>query len=72
MTWSDPATRGRLSPDELLTNVMIYWLTQTIGSSMRFYVPATAPSLDPGEAITAPASAGTAAESEPASTPSDT
>ena len=56
LTWSDPATRDRLSPDELLTNVMIYWLTQTIGSSMRFYVPATAPPLGPGEAITAPAS----------------
>lgn len=34
---------------------MIYWLTQTIGSSMRYYVPATAPPLGPGEAITAPA-----------------
>ena len=56
LTWSDPATRGRLSPDELLTNVMIYWLTETIGSSMRFYVPATEPPLGPGEAITAPAS----------------
>jgi pimeloyl-ACP methyl ester carboxylesterase len=56
LTWSDPATRDRLSPDELLTNLMIYWLTQTIGSSMRFYVPATAPPLGPGEAITAPAS----------------
>jgi len=56
LTWSDPATRDRLSPDGLLTNVMIYWLTQTIGSSMRFYVPATEPPLGPGEAITAPAS----------------
>jgi pimeloyl-ACP methyl ester carboxylesterase len=55
LTWSDPATRGKLSPDDLLTNVMIYWLTQTIGSSMRYYVPATAPPLGPGEAITAPA-----------------
>ncbi len=54
LTWSDPATRDRLSPDELLTNVMIYWLTQTIGSSMRYYVPATAAPLNPGEAITAP------------------
>jgi len=56
LTWSDPATRDRLSPDELLTNVMIYWLTETIGSSMRYYVPATEPPLGPGEAITAPAS----------------
>jgi len=43
----------RVSPDELLTNVMIYWLTQTIGSSVRYYVPATAAPLNPGEAITA-------------------
>jgi len=56
LTWSDPATRDRLSPDDLLTNVMIYWLTQTIGSSMRWYVPATRPPLGPGEAITAPTS----------------
>jgi hypothetical protein len=57
LTLSDPATQDRLSPDELLTNVMIYWLTQTIGSSMRFYVPATEPPLRLGEAITAPTSA---------------
>jgi pimeloyl-ACP methyl ester carboxylesterase len=56
LTWSDPVTRDRLSPDELLTNVMIYWLTQTIGSSMRLYVPATAAPLGAGEAITAPTS----------------
>lgn len=56
LTWSDPATRDRLSPDDLLTNVMIYWLTQTIGSSMRWYVPATEPPLSLGEAITAPTS----------------
>jgi len=33
-SWSDgfPFTR-----DEILTNVMIYWLTHTIGSSMRMY-----------------------------------
>jgi pimeloyl-ACP methyl ester carboxylesterase len=52
LTWSDPATRDRLSPDDLLTNVMIYWLTQTIGSSMRLYTPATAAGLGPGGAIT--------------------
>jgi pimeloyl-ACP methyl ester carboxylesterase len=56
LTWSDPVTRGRLSRVDLLTNVMIYWLTETIGSSMRLYVPATEPPLGSGEAITAPAS----------------
>ena len=38
-TWSD--CHGNLesvyTKDELLTNVMIYWVTQTIGSSMRYY-----------------------------------
>lgn len=37
--WSD--CRGDLesvfTKDELLTNIMIYWVTQTIGSSARFY-----------------------------------
>jgi pimeloyl-ACP methyl ester carboxylesterase len=56
LTWSDPATRDRLSPDDLLTNVMIYWLTETIGSSIRLYVPATAAGLGPGQAVTAPTS----------------
>ena len=37
LTWSDPATRERMSPDDLLTTVMLYWCTQTIGSSMRMY-----------------------------------
>ncbi|NEA30578.1 epoxide hydrolase family protein [Streptomyces sp. SID13031] len=37
LTWSDPATRTGLSDDDLLTTVMIYWCTQTIGSSMRLY-----------------------------------
>lgn len=30
----DPA---ELTPDEILTNVTIYWLTETIGSAMRMY-----------------------------------
>ncbi len=37
--WSDchGAVESRFPKDELLTNVMIYWSTQTIGSSMRRY-----------------------------------
>jgi len=36
--WTDRGdTEMRLSKDELLTNIMIYWLTQTINSSMRTY-----------------------------------
>jgi pimeloyl-ACP methyl ester carboxylesterase len=33
-SWSD---RFRFTEDEILTNVTIYWLTATIGSSMRMY-----------------------------------
>ncbi|HUP60897.1 MAG TPA: epoxide hydrolase [Thermoanaerobaculia bacterium] len=34
--WADP--RSALSRDELLTNVTIYWITNTIGSSVRLYL----------------------------------
>ncbi|MGW6276808.1 epoxide hydrolase family protein [Kribbella sp. NPDC055071] len=33
--WSDPASE--ISRDHLLTNVMLYWLTRTAGSSARIY-----------------------------------
>jgi microsomal epoxide hydrolase len=38
-TWSDCGgdVERRFTKDELLTNVMIYWVTQTIGSSVRLY-----------------------------------
>ena len=37
--WSDCGgdVETRFTKDELLTNIMIYWLTGTIGSSMRMY-----------------------------------
>ena len=37
--WSDcdGDVESRFTKDELLTNVMIYWMTQTIGSSIRQY-----------------------------------
>ena len=37
--WTDNDGRldGAVSKDELLTNIMIYWLTETINSSMRTY-----------------------------------
>lgn len=34
-SWSDP--RSTIDRDVLLTNVMLYWLTQTAGSSARLY-----------------------------------
>ncbi len=38
-TWSDCGgdVESRFSRDELLTNIMIYWATQTINSSVRLY-----------------------------------
>jgi len=35
--WSDSADGEAFTKDEILTNVMIFWLTGTIGSSMRMY-----------------------------------
>jgi pimeloyl-ACP methyl ester carboxylesterase len=59
--WSDcnGDIESRFSKDELLTNIMIYWVTQSINSSMRHYyysrqkinIPAT---LKEGEHITIP------------------
>jgi pimeloyl-ACP methyl ester carboxylesterase len=37
--WADPASR--LSRDALLTNVTLYWVTNTIGSSVRLYQEST-------------------------------
>jgi pimeloyl-ACP methyl ester carboxylesterase len=56
LTWSDPATRGRLDPDDLITTVMIYWATQTIGSSTRLYTPGSGPPPGPSDLITVPTS----------------
>jgi pimeloyl-ACP methyl ester carboxylesterase len=58
--WSDCGgdVESRFSKDTLLTNVMIYWVTRTINSSMRRYFesrhnPAPDP-LKPGERIETP------------------
>jgi pimeloyl-ACP methyl ester carboxylesterase len=56
LSWSDPATRPRLPGDDLITTVMIYWATQTIGSSIGLYTPQSEAPLGPGDLITAPAS----------------
>ena len=53
LTWSDPATRARLTADDLLTNVMIYWATGSIGTSSRLYAVDTAP---PPSAVSVPSS----------------
>jgi pimeloyl-ACP methyl ester carboxylesterase len=57
-TWSD--CRGdiesRFTKDQLLTNVMIYWVTQTINSSTRLYYESRHHPwrLQPGKRIEAP------------------
>jgi pimeloyl-ACP methyl ester carboxylesterase len=53
--WSDcnGDVRQRFSEDELLTNIMIYWVTNTIGSSARMYYENTH-SLPPMGSIEVP------------------
>lgn len=57
--WSDcnGDVETRFSKDELLTNIMIYWVTETINSSMRMYYENghTSPPLSPGQHIEVPA-----------------
>jgi pimeloyl-ACP methyl ester carboxylesterase len=47
----------RFSKDELLTNIMIYWVTKTINSSIRTYYEniSLKPMLQPGQRIEVPA-----------------
>jgi microsomal epoxide hydrolase len=55
--WSDidGALERTYTKDELLTNIMIYWVTQTINSSMRFYYEEShAPSFKPGQRVEVP------------------
>ncbi len=57
-TWSDCKgdVESRFSKDQLLTNVMVYWVTQTINSSTRLYYEARHHPwrLKPGTKIEAP------------------
>ena len=56
---NDGDIEKRLSKDELLTNIMIYWVTQTIGSSLRSYrEDMLNPSIKPGEKVTVPVGVG--------------
>lgn len=60
-SWSDcdGDIEKRFTKDELLTNIMIYWVTQTIGSSLRSYrEDMLSPSLKPGERVTVPVGVG--------------
>lgn len=56
-TWSDcdGDVESVYTKDELLTNIMIYWVTQTIGSSIRGYYEETSQSsYKPGDRVTVP------------------
>jgi len=47
-SWTDKEeVIGHISKDELLTNIMIYWVTQTISSSMRTYSEEMPGKLEP-------------------------
>ena len=54
LTWTDPATRDNVSADTMLTNVTLYWLTETGPSSTRLYAIYNPPAL--GDVVAVPAS----------------
>jgi pimeloyl-ACP methyl ester carboxylesterase len=56
-SWSDAGgeIENSFSKDDLLTNIMLYWLTGTIGSSMfNYYAEARSPSLTPADHVDRP------------------
>jgi pimeloyl-ACP methyl ester carboxylesterase len=56
-SWSDSHgnIENSFSKDELLTNIMLYWVTQTIGSSVfTYYADAQSPSLTPADHVDRP------------------
>jgi pimeloyl-ACP methyl ester carboxylesterase len=55
--WSDcdGDVERSFSKDELLTNIMTYWVTQTINSSFSYYRDMNTPKLQPGQHIEVPA-----------------
>ncbi len=62
-TWSDcnGQVETRFSKDDLLTTVMIYWLTQSYGTSARFYYEAAHNPWQPSHALQPVVQAPTAA-----------
>ena len=55
-SWSDSGDlETSFSRDDLLTNIMLYWVTQTIGSSMyNYYAEMRSPSLTPADRVERP------------------
>jgi pimeloyl-ACP methyl ester carboxylesterase len=53
--WSDGDLETRFTRDDLLTNIMLYWVTRTIGSSVFLYrAEAQSPSLTPADYVERP------------------
>ncbi|HEY3499010.1 MAG TPA: hypothetical protein VGK73_30170, partial [Polyangiaceae bacterium] len=53
--WSDGDLEKHFGLDDLITNIMIYWATQSIGSSMfAYYAERKAPSLTTAERVERP------------------
>jgi microsomal epoxide hydrolase len=54
-SWSDGYIADRFTKDELLTNIMLYWVTQTIGSSIfNYYLESRSPSLTTANRVERP------------------
>jgi pimeloyl-ACP methyl ester carboxylesterase len=57
-SWTDPPVENGhsgISQDDLLTNIMLYWATQTIGSSVfPYFEEARRPSLTPSDYVARP------------------
>jgi pimeloyl-ACP methyl ester carboxylesterase len=55
--WSDchGDVERSYTKDELLTNIMLYWVTQTIRSSFGYYGDMMTPKIQPGQHIEVPA-----------------
>jgi pimeloyl-ACP methyl ester carboxylesterase len=54
-SWSDGALESRFAKDDLLTNIMLYWVTETIGpSTFAYFAEARSPSLTPADRVEVP------------------
>ena len=54
-SWSDGYVADRFSKDEILTNIMLYWVTQTIGTSIfNYYTESRSPSLTSAQHVERP------------------
>ena len=71
--WSDlavgadglPTIDGVFSADQLLTNVMLYWLTNTAGSAARLYAESARAGVAPAERRAWPTTSGKVSPSMP-------